>query len=102
MEKSITIGLTELKLIVGDITELEYDTIVNPANEALQLGGGVAGAIRLKGGDEIKQECDKIGRTHVGGFVLTKAGNLNAKHIVHAVGPRFGEGEEEVKLKNAT
>ena len=102
MKISKTISSSELVLLKGDITELEYDAIVNPANENLQLGSGVAGAIRNKGGDTIQLECDKIGKTYVGGAVLTNAGNLKAKHIIHAVGPRMGEGEEEIKLKNAT
>ena len=102
MERSETISNSELSLLTGDITELEYDVIVNPANENLQLGGGVAGAIRVKGGEEIQKECDKIGGTYVGGAVLTSAGKLKVKHIIHAVGPKSGEGEEEVKLRNAT
>ena len=102
MKISKTISSSELVLLMGDITEQDYDVIVNPANENLQLGGGVAGAIRKKGGEEIQKECNKIGGTYVGGAVLTGAGNLKAKYIIHAVGPRMGEGEEEVKLKNAT
>lgn len=102
MKISKTISGSELVLLKGDITELEYDAIVNPANENLQLGGGVAGAIHSKGGESIQIECDKIGGTYVGGAVLTTAGNLKAKYVIHAVGPRNGEGEEEVKLKNAT
>jgi O-acetyl-ADP-ribose deacetylase (regulator of RNase III) len=102
MKISKTISSSELVLLMGDITEQDYDVIVNPANENLQLGGGVAGAIRKKGGEEIQKECNKIGGTYVGGSVLTGAGNLKAKYIIHAVGPRMGEGGEEVKLKNAT
>ena len=102
MKISKTIGSAELVLLKGDITDLEYDAIVNPANENLKLGGGVAGAIHKKGGEIIQQECDKIGNTYVGGAVLTSAGSLKATYIIHAVGPRNGEGEEEVKLRNAT
>jgi O-acetyl-ADP-ribose deacetylase (regulator of RNase III) len=102
MKKFVTINNSELILLSGDITDLNYDVIVNAANQNLQLGGGVAGAIRNKGGEEIQKECDKIGRTYVGGAVLTNAGKLKAKYIIHAVGPRMGEGEEEIKLKNAT
>ncbi len=90
-----------LELYDGDITEMQTDSIVNPANERLILGGGVAGAIRTKGGPEIQAECDKIGGTFVGGAVITTAGNLKAKHVIHAVGPRVGEGNENDKLKNA-
>ncbi len=89
-------------LLQGDITEVEADAIVNPANKDLILGGGVAGVIRRKGGPEIQAECDKIGGTFVGGAVITTAGKLKAKYVIHAVGPRMGEGDEDEKLKNAT
>ena len=91
-----------LELIQGDITEMKTDAIVNAANAALQLGGGVAGAIRRKGGPKIQEECDKTGGTIVGGAVITTGGNLKAKYVIHAVGPRYGEGDEDRKLKNAT
>ncbi len=90
-----------LELLDGDITEMQTDAIVNAANAQLILGGGVAGAIRKKGGPKIQQECNKIGGTFVGGAVITTAGNLKAKHVIHAVGPRMGEGNEDRKLKNA-
>jgi len=91
-----------LELVQGDITEMETDAIVNAANAHLTLGGGVAGAIRRKGGPEIQKECNKIGGTFVGGAVITAGGNLKAKYVIHAVGPRMGEGDEDQKLKNAT
>ena len=91
-----------LELLDGDITEMQTDAIVNAANARLILGGGVAGAIKRKGGPEIQQECNKIGGTFVGGAVITTAGNLKAKHVIHAVGPQMGEGNEDQKLKNAT
>ncbi|MHC4084004.1 MAG: macro domain-containing protein [Planctomycetota bacterium] len=91
-----------LELTEGDITEMQTDAIVNAANAQLVLGGGVAGAIRKKGGPEIQQECNKIGGTFVGGAVITTGGKLKAKYVIHAVGPRMGEGNEDEKLKNAT
>jgi len=98
-----------LELVEGDITEMETDAIVNAANAQLILGGGVAGAIKRKGGPAIQQECNKIvredsigGGTFVGGAVITGGGNLKAKYVIHAVGPRMGEGNEDEKLKNAT
>jgi len=91
-----------IELVQSDITELEADAIVNAANAALKLGGGVAGAIARKGGPRIQEECDRIGGTFVGGAVITTAGDLKAKHVIHAVGPRYGEGEEDEKLRNAT
>ncbi|MHC4498458.1 MAG: macro domain-containing protein [Planctomycetota bacterium] len=81
---------------------METDAIVNAANAQLILGGGVAGAIRRKGGPQIQQECNKIGGTFVGGAVITTGGNLKAKHVIHAVGPRMGQGNEDEKLANAT
>ena len=98
----VEIGNSILELVEGDIAEMQTDAIVNAANAQLVLGGGVAGAIRRKGGPQIQQECDKIGGTFVGGAVITTAGNLKAKHVIHAVGPRMGEGNEDEKLRNAT
>jgi O-acetyl-ADP-ribose deacetylase len=96
------IGNSVLELRDGDITEMDTDAIVNAANSMLILGGGVAGAIRRKGGMTIQMECLKIGRTQVGGAAITTGGKLKAKYVIHAVGPRWGEGEEDNKLKNAT
>jgi len=93
---------SEIHLMQGDITEIETDAIVNAANEQLVLGGGVAGAIRRKGGPLIQEECDLIGGTYVGGAVITTGGKLKAKYVIHAVGPRMGEGNEDEKLRNAT
>ena len=89
-------------MVQGDITEIATDAIVNAANAKLIMGGGVAGAIRRKGGPQIQAQCNKIGGTFVGGAVITTAGDLKAKHVIHAVGPRMGEGDEDAKLKNAT
>jgi O-acetyl-ADP-ribose deacetylase (regulator of RNase III) len=96
------IGRTSLELLQGDITEMDTDAIVNAANAALKMGGGVAGAILRKGGRVIQEECDRIGGTYVGGAVLTTGGNLRAKYVIHAVGPRMGEGDEDRKLRDAT
>lgn len=98
----IQINNKTLELIEGDITEQSTEAIVNAANSALQLGGGVAGAIRTKGGPVIQQECNQIGGCPVGGAVITTGGNLKAKHVIHAVGPRMGENNEDEKLKNTT
>ena len=85
----------------GDITEMDVDAIVNAANEHLKHGGGVAGAIVRKGGKIIQEESDRIGYCPVGEAVVTTAGSLKAKFVIHAVGPRWGEGDEENKLKRA-
>jgi O-acetyl-ADP-ribose deacetylase (regulator of RNase III) len=91
-----------LELIEGDLTELNVDAVVNAANSHLILGGGVAGAIARKGGPAIQRECDQIGGTPVGTAVITTGGNLKARHVIHAVGPRMGEGREDEKLASAT
>jgi len=93
---------TSIELVQGDITDLSVDAIVNAANSRLKLGGGVAGAIRRKGGPKIQEECDRIGYCPVGGAVITSGGNLKARYVIHAVGPRYGEGNEDEKLRNAT
>lgn len=100
--QTTAINQTELTLVDGDITEQTTDAIVNPANTELILGGGVAGAIRRKGGPRIQEECDHLGGTPVGTAVITTGGNLKARHVIHAVGPMMGEGEEDRKLCDAT
>lgn len=91
-----------IRLIRGDLTELRVDAVINAANAELILGGGVAGAIRSKGGPTIQQECDRIGGTTVGEAVITGAGNLPCNYVIHAVGPRYGDGNEDEKLHLAT
>jgi O-acetyl-ADP-ribose deacetylase (regulator of RNase III) len=86
----------------ADITEQDTTAIVNAANSALQHGGGVAGAIVRKGGNIIQEESDRIGYVPVGGAAITTGGNLKANYVIHAVGPRMGEGNEDEKLRNAT
>lgn len=90
-----------LRLVQGDITERDVDAIVNAANSHLQHGGGVAGAIVRKGGHVIQEESDRIGYVPVGSAALTGAGKLPCKYVIHTVGPRMGEGDEDNKLKNA-
>jgi O-acetyl-ADP-ribose deacetylase (regulator of RNase III) len=102
-ENRVTVMMdrTQLELVEGDITDLEVDSIVNAANEQLQLGTGVAGAIRRKGGPSIQEECNRIGGTPVGTAVMTGAGHLKARQVIHAVGPRMGEGDEDKRLAAA-
>jgi len=97
----ILVNNTCLQLEQGDITDSTADAIVNAANSDLILGAGVAGAIRRKGGPSIQEECNRIGSCPVGNAVITSAGNLQARFVIHAVGPRWGEGHEVEKLKNA-
>jgi O-acetyl-ADP-ribose deacetylase (regulator of RNase III) len=97
-----TINGRKLKLVEGNIVRLNVDAVVNAANKSLILGGGVAGAIRNFGGPSIQEECNEIGPIEVGEAVITGAGNLKAKYVIHAVGPVYGEGDEDKKLANAT
>jgi O-acetyl-ADP-ribose deacetylase (regulator of RNase III) len=92
-----------IELAKADITGMAVDAIVNAANEALQLGSGVAGAIRQRGGPTIQEECDKIGTCAVGQAVVTRAGKLRAKWVIHAVGPVWKGGNygEEMLLASA-
>ena len=98
---SIKMNGTFLEMVEGDITELAVEAIVNAANSDLKLGSGVAGAIREKGGPSIQKECNRIGGTPVGTAVITGAGDLDARHVIHAVGPKMGEGDEDRKLASA-
>lgn len=92
-----------IKVILGGITEESTDAIVNPANNYLKHGGGVAGAIIQKGGPIIQQESDKIGYVETGRSVITTAGKLKTKYVIHTVGPVWqgGKNKEEELLKSA-
>lgn len=98
----VTISGRTLRLVEGDITTLDVDAIVNPANSRLQLGGGVADAIRRRGGPAIQREADAIGGCPVGEAVITTGGDLKARHVIHAVGPHGGEHGADEKLASAT
>jgi O-acetyl-ADP-ribose deacetylase (regulator of RNase III) len=95
------IGKATVRLLSADLTERDVDAIVNAANSHLQHGGGVAGAIVRKGGRVIQEESDRIGYVPVGGAAITTGGKLKARYVIHAVGPRMGEGDEDNKLKGA-
>jgi len=91
-----------IRVVRGDLALEEVDAIVNAANGQLRLGGGVAGAVRKRGGPSIQAECARWVREHgevpVGGAAITGAGELPARHVIHAVGPVWGTGDEERKL----
>lgn len=91
-----------IKIVQGDITELEVDAIVNAANNRLFLGSGVAGAVRTKGGPSIQQECDRHGPIEVGEAALTGAGNLKAKWVIHAASMGFGVATTAESLRSST
>ncbi len=82
-----TLGERRLLLVQGDITKEQVDAIVNAANEWLQHGGGVAGAIVRAGGEVIQQESNRIGHVPTGSAAVTGAGRLPARYVIHAVGP---------------
>ena len=73
-----------IRVIEGDITELDVDAIVNPANSLMLMGGGVAGAIKRKGGIEIEEEARRHAPVPVGEAIATTAGKLKAKYVIHA------------------
>jgi O-acetyl-ADP-ribose deacetylase (regulator of RNase III) len=93
-------------LLKGDITKIKTDAIVNAANSSLMGGGGVDGAIHRAGGPAIMEDCRKIiarqGRCATGEAVITTAGNLPARYVIHTVGPVWNGGkyDEEIKLAN--
>ncbi len=86
----------------GDLTEMDVDAIVNAANNDLQLGGGVAGAIRRKGGEAIQRECNEIGSIPVGGAAITTGGRLKARHVIHAASMQLGGGTTARALSSST
>ena len=94
---------TEIEIIKGDITLLEVEAIVNPANNYLIHGGGLAAAIVRRGGQIIQQESKKAAFVPTGSAVITTGGHLMAKHVIHAVGPRYKDGNsgEAEKLTGA-
>jgi O-acetyl-ADP-ribose deacetylase (regulator of RNase III) len=100
--KSMESPLAKIRLSVGDLTESDTDAIVNAANNDLKLGGGVAGAIRRKGGAAIQQECDEIGSIPVGGAAVTGGGNLRARYVIHAASMQLGGPTTAQALRSST
>lgn len=103
----LQIGKTTLTLLRGDITQQAVDAIVNAANSSLMGGGGVDGAIHRAGGSTILDECKayvaKHGRLPTGEAMMTTAGRMNAKHVIHTVGPVWhgGNNREDEMLASA-
>jgi O-acetyl-ADP-ribose deacetylase (regulator of RNase III) len=103
----VIINGVELSVVQGDITKQDTDAIVNAANSGLMGGGGVDGAIHHAGGPAILEKCKRIvarqGRLPAGQAVITTAGNMKAKHVIHTVGPvwRGGGSSEAETLASA-
>jgi O-acetyl-ADP-ribose deacetylase len=91
-----------VEILQGDLTEMDTDAIVNAANNDLQLGGGVAGAIRRKGGLQIQAECNEIGPVPVGGAAITSGGNLKARYVIHAASMQLGGTTSAQSLRSST
>ena len=92
----------KIVLLQGDLTEMDVDAIVNAANNDLQLGGGVAGAIRRKGGEIIQRECDAVGSIPVGGAAITSGGKLRARFVIHAASMQLGGSTTAEALRKST
>ncbi len=108
MRCKFKVGRGDVRLVIGDITSLNTDAIVNAANSSLMGGGGVDGAIHRRGGPKILEECKKIRATEwpqglpSGKAVITSAGNLKARYVIHTVGPIWSGGncgENEILSK---
>jgi O-acetyl-ADP-ribose deacetylase (regulator of RNase III) len=100
MERKI--GTKTLRLLRGDITEMEVQAFVHDIEADVQLGSGFGGAIQRRGGIVIQKELDEIGACPSGEAVVTQAGILKAEYIIHVNGPKFREEDEEGKLRRAT
>lgn len=93
------VGKTVVRLQHGDLTDLPVDAFVFYAREDLELGSGYGTAIQSRGGAAIKKELGEIGGIKMGEAVVTGAGEMKAKHIVHACGPKFQEADMQEKLR---
>ncbi len=101
----ICVGEKKIRIKQGNLTEEATDAIVNPANSQLQHGGGAARAIATRGGRIIEEQSrsliERIREVPVSKAVITDAGNLPCKFVIHTVGPVWGEGDEPAKLRRA-
>ncbi len=84
MAYEVSYDQTKVELVLGDLLEEEVEAIINPANSLMIMGGGVAGAIKRKGGEDIEKEAMRYAPVPVGKAVLTNAGKLKAKYVIHS------------------
>ena len=98
----IKVNLTIIKIVQGDITTFATDAIVNAANNHLWMGGGVAGAIKQAGGKSIEEEAVRLGPIPIGEAVVTTAGNLKSKYVIHAAGMGQDLQTDDEKIAIAT
>jgi len=94
--------MTQIHVEQGDLTTRAVDAIVNAANNDLQLGGGLAGAIRRAGGASIQAECDRHGPVELGQAALTGAGDLPARYVIHQASMRLGGATTAESLRRST
>ncbi len=92
---------TRVEIVQGDITGLKVDAIVNAANNKLVMGGGVAGAIKKKGGAAIEKEALKLGPIKIGDAVSTAAGNLLCRYVIHAATMGMDSNTDEIKIRDS-
>jgi O-acetyl-ADP-ribose deacetylase len=98
VETKITINDTTIRLIIGDLTDLETEAVVFYAEPNLDLGSGFGNAISMRGGPSIKKELSQHEPISMGEAIVSTAGELKASYIIHANGPKFQEEDTEVKL----
>lgn len=96
------IGDKVIRLIRGDITDIEVDAFVYDLTDDCKLDSGYGGAISQRAGKVVQDELDRVGTLPKGAAVMTTAGKLKANHIIHANGPKFMESDTEAKLRLAT
>jgi O-acetyl-ADP-ribose deacetylase (regulator of RNase III) len=94
--------MARIRIEEGDLTAQEVDAVVNAANTQLKLGSGVAGAIRERGGPSIQAQCDSHGPIALGEAAVTGAGDLPARHVIHAAAMEPGGAPSEESIRSST
>ena len=99
MADEVRINNSTIRLVLADITDLEIESFVYYARHDLVLGSGFGTAISIRGGRSIQEELDKLSPIKTTEVVVSSAGEMKARRIIHAVGPRFQEEDSETKLR---